>query len=193
MRVKICILTHPLSAVAATAATPMMRRACRVCRNGTTAPPPKKHKNAVRTPACCRSITDRLACCCSTPTRTGTERTKNSSANHYTMEQTLLCTLVGCAKAWQRYAHFSERPIISLKISKSSIPRDTTRHHATRDTRHRIEATYYSIYRCPVKVLRGGAAMRCRGSTIFILTPPLIAAYGLILWKQHTAQYIETV
>ena len=26
--------------------------------------------------------------CCSTPTRTGTERTKNSSANHYTMEQT---------------------------------------------------------------------------------------------------------
>ena len=25
---------------------------------------------------------------CSTPIRTGTERTKNSSANHYTMEQT---------------------------------------------------------------------------------------------------------
>ena len=87
VRVKICILTHPLSAVAATAATPMMRRACRVCRNGTTAPP-AKHKPAGRTPACCRSITDRLACCCSTPTRTGTERTKNSSANHYTMEQT---------------------------------------------------------------------------------------------------------
>ena len=35
---------------------------------------------------------------CSTPTRTGTERTKNSSANHYTMEQTLLCTLVGALK-----------------------------------------------------------------------------------------------
>lgn len=29
--------------------------------------------------------------CCSTPTRTGTERTKNSSANHYTMEQSACC------------------------------------------------------------------------------------------------------
>lgn len=35
----------------------------------------------------CFSITQDLHRC-STPIRTGTERTKNSSANHYTMEQT---------------------------------------------------------------------------------------------------------